>query len=148
MSIQWRLWSDWADAQADLSLRWAHKSFCWFCHAVAHNPLTPSEHPYFRNVWCTFSYLSQLMGLWYLSHRRPAKAQASLHIRAVSPEPLLFAHIKYGSRQRVRPKIRHLASLEGCACAFEVWVYGGRKVPWSHELAHFIFGRSSCMQIV
>ena len=25
-----------ADAQADLSLRWAHRSFCWFCHAVAH----------------------------------------------------------------------------------------------------------------
>ena len=24
-----------ADAQADLNLRWAHKSFCWFCHAVA-----------------------------------------------------------------------------------------------------------------
>ena len=24
-----------ADAQADLSLRWAHRSFCWFCHAVA-----------------------------------------------------------------------------------------------------------------
>ena len=22
------------DAQADLSLRWAHRSFCWFCHAV------------------------------------------------------------------------------------------------------------------
>ena len=29
------LWSDWADAQADLSLRWAHRSFCWFCRAVA-----------------------------------------------------------------------------------------------------------------
>ena len=27
---QRRLWSDWADAQADLSLRWAHRSFCWF----------------------------------------------------------------------------------------------------------------------
>ena len=26
-------WSDWVDVQADLSLRWAHKSFCWFCHA-------------------------------------------------------------------------------------------------------------------
>ena len=49
------------------------------------------------------------MRLWYLSHRRPAKAQASLPIRAVSPEPSLFAHIKYGSRRRVRPKIRHLA---------------------------------------
>ena len=23
-------WSDWADAQADLSLRWAHMPFCWF----------------------------------------------------------------------------------------------------------------------
>ena len=29
-------WSDWADAQADLSLCWAHRSFCCFCHAVAH----------------------------------------------------------------------------------------------------------------
>ena len=41
--------------------------------------------------------MSQLMRLWYLSHRRPAKAQA-----------------KYGSRRRVRPKIRHLAPLYGC----------------------------------
>ena len=28
-------WSDWADAQADPSLRWAHRSFCWFCHSAA-----------------------------------------------------------------------------------------------------------------
>ena len=40
-------------------------------------------------------HLSQLMRLWYLSHRRPAKAQASLRIRAVSPDPSLFAHMKY-----------------------------------------------------
>ena len=64
-----------------------------------------------------FLYLSQLMRLWYLSHWRPAKAQAILRIRAVSQEPLLFAHMKYGSRRRVRPKIRHLAPLDGCACA-------------------------------
>ena len=25
------------DAQADLSLRWAHRSFCWFCRAAAHS---------------------------------------------------------------------------------------------------------------
>ena len=25
-------WSNWVDAQADLSLRRAHMSFCWFCH--------------------------------------------------------------------------------------------------------------------
>ena len=48
---------------------------------------------------------------WYLSHGRPAKAQANLRIRAVSPEPSLFAHIKYWSRRRVQPKIRHLAPL-------------------------------------
>ena len=34
-STQRRLWSDWVDAQTDLSLRWTH-SFCWFCHVVAH----------------------------------------------------------------------------------------------------------------
>ena len=28
-------WSDWADAQADLSLCWVHMSFCWFCHTQA-----------------------------------------------------------------------------------------------------------------
>ena len=42
------------------------------------------------------------MRLWYLSHRRPAKAQASLRIRTVSPEPSLFAHMEVdeGSDQK------------------------------------------------
>ena len=30
LSVQQRLWSDWADAQADLSLRWAHSHFVGF----------------------------------------------------------------------------------------------------------------------
>ena len=34
LSAQRRLCSDWADAQVDLSLRWAH-SFYWFCHVMA-----------------------------------------------------------------------------------------------------------------
>ena len=29
-----RLCSDWANAQADQSLYWAHSSVCWFCHAA------------------------------------------------------------------------------------------------------------------
>ena len=60
------------------------------------------------------------MRLWYLSYtcRRPAKAQASLRIRAVSPEPSLFARMKYGKRQRVRPKIRDLAPLDELAQIF------------------------------
>ena len=42
LSAQRRLWSDWADAQADLSLRWAHIPFCWFCHEAAQFSLTVS----------------------------------------------------------------------------------------------------------
>ena len=60
----------------------------------------------YRNCYISqtdLRYLSQLMRFWYLSHRRPAKAQASLRIRAVSPEPSLFAHMKYESRWRIRP---------------------------------------------
>ena len=30
------VWSESSDAQADLSLRWAHMPFCWFCHEAAH----------------------------------------------------------------------------------------------------------------
>ena len=44
LRAQRRLWSDWADAQADLSLRWAQKSFCWFCHEVAQNASPSSLH--------------------------------------------------------------------------------------------------------
>ena len=54
-----------------------------------------------RHLTMSQHHLSQLMRLWYLSHWRTAKAQARLRIRAVSPEPSLFAHIKYGSRRRV-----------------------------------------------
>ena len=83
--------------------------------------------------------MSQPMRLWYLSHRRPAMAQVSLRIRAVSPEPSLFAHMNYGSRRKVRPKIRHLAPLDGCACVFKEWIYRGQKVLKSHELDQIIF---------
>ena len=59
------------------------------------------------------------MRLWYSSHWRPAKGQKSMRICAVSPELSLFTHMKYGSRRRVQPRIRHLVLLDGCACAFE-----------------------------
>ena len=67
-------------------------------------------------------YWSQLILLWYLSQWRPATAQASLCIRAVSLQPLLFAYMKYGSIRRVRPQIRHLIPLNCCACVLKEWV--------------------------
>ena len=71
-----------------------------------------------RASWPLFSF-KPAHEIWYLSHRWPAKAQASLHIRPVSPEPSLLAYMKYGSRWKVRSKIRHLAPLDGCTCTFE-----------------------------
>ena len=55
-----RLWSDWADAQADLSLRWAHRSCCWFCHEAAQFSLVLH-----KNIW-----------LWVL-----IRFASSVHIR-------------------------------------------------------------------
>ena len=61
LSTQRRLWSDWADAQADLSLRWAHSHFVgfvmrWlilmFCFLAA-GPINYSNDPKFsdRQIW-------------------------------------------------------------------------------------------------
>ena len=61
-----RLWSDLADAQADLSLPWAHRSFCWFsCEAadlfafVFHRTLRKQEKRV-ADLTCWFPLLSTL----------------------------------------------------------------------------------------
>ena len=36
LSAQWRHWSDWVDAQADLSISWVHRGFCRVCPEAAH----------------------------------------------------------------------------------------------------------------
>ena len=42
---------------------------------------------------CNDNIIEPAHEIMVLSHRRPAKAQVSLRIRAVLPEPSLFAHI-------------------------------------------------------
>ena len=56
----------------------------------------------------------------YLSPMRAAKVQASLRIRAVSPEPSLLAHTNSESRGTFRQKARSLPPLNGWACAVEI----------------------------
>ena len=58
--------------------------------------------------------------IWYLSPMRAAKVQASLRIRAVSPEPPLFAHTSSESRGIFRQTARSLAPLNGWACAVKI----------------------------
>ena len=66
------------------------------------------------------SYLGCVKGIWYLSPMRAAKVQASLRIRAVSPEPSLLAHTGSELRGTYRQKARSLAPLNGWACAVKI----------------------------
>ena len=64
--------------------------------------------------------LGRIKRTWYLSPMRAAKVQASLRIRAVSPEPPLLAHTRSESRGTFRQKARSLAPLNGWACAVKI----------------------------
>ena len=65
-------------------------------------------------------YMDRVKRIWYLSPMRAAKVQASLRIRAVSPEPPLLAHTSIESRGTFRQKARSLAPLNGWACAVKI----------------------------
>ena len=78
----------------------------------------------------------------YLSPMRAVKVQASLRIRAVSPEPSLLAHTNIESRGTFRQKARSLAPLNGWACAVEICHDGmledtnsldGAQMHFSHD---------------
>ena len=65
LSAPWKLWSDWADAQADLSLRWAHMPFsnCWFCHVAAHMcPLEATSETWLGTGSASWQFLSNYEG--------------------------------------------------------------------------------------
>ena len=42
-----------------------------------------------------------------------------MRIRAVSPDPSLFTHVKYEKYEGSDQKIRHLAQLDGRVCVFK-----------------------------
>ena len=69
---------------------------------------------------------------------RAAKVQASLRIRAVSPEPSLLAHTSSESRGTFRQKARSLAPLNGWACAVKICHDGMLEDTNSLDGAHLI----------
>ena len=71
-------WSDWADAQADLSLPWAPRSFCWFCHAVAH----------FMNAFATIPKHAGVM--WGLSWK-----DIAVVYHLLVPKSIVFERFRY-----------------------------------------------------
>ena len=81
-------------------------------------------------------YMDRVKRIWYLSPMRAAKVQASLRIRAVSPEPSLLAHTSSESRGTFRQKARSLAPLNDWACAVKVCHDGMLEDTNSLDEAH------------
>ena len=77
--------------------------------------------------------------IWYLSPMRAAKVQASLRIRAVSPEPSLLAHTSSESRGTFRQKARSLAPLNDWACTVKNCHDGMLEDTNSLDGAHVVF---------
>ena len=82
----------------------------------------------------------------YLSPMRAAKVQASLRIRAVSPEPPLLSHTSSESRGTFRQKARSLVPLNGWACAIKICHDGMLKDTNSLDSAQ-IFYSQSCFNV-
>ena len=64
--------------------------------------------------------MDRVKRIWYSSPMQAAKVQASLHIRAVSPEPPLLAHTSSEWRGTFRQKARSLAPQNGWTCAVKI----------------------------
>ena len=87
--------------------------------------------------------LGRAKRIWYLSPMRAAKVQASLRIRAVSPEPSLLAHTSSESRGTFRQKAKSLAPLNGWACAVKIGHDGMLEDTNSLDGAQLILCRSN-----
>ena len=86
--------------------------------------------------------MSRHMRKRYLSHRQTVKAQASLHICAVSPEPSLFAHTVKGVRGSFRQRATSLTLSSGRMYTFEWFQTAQCSSPCSHEMAHILSKQS------
>ena len=89
--------------------------------------------------------MDRLKRIWYLSPMRAAKAQASLRIRAVSPEPLLLAHTSGESRGAFRQKAKSLAPLNGLACAVKICHDGMLEDTNSLDGAQIMIFNTTCL---
>ena len=83
--------------------------------------------------------MDRVKRIWYLSPMRAAKVQASLRIRAVSPEPSLLAHTSSESRGTIRQKARSLVPLNGWACAVKICHYRMLEDTNSLDGAHIYY---------
>ena len=91
----------------------------------------------FVSVTASF-HLDRVKRIWYLSHMQAATVQASLRIRAVSPEPPLLAHTSNESKGTFRQKTRSLAPPNGWTRAVTICHGGMLEDTNSLDGAHLV----------
>ena len=91
-----------------------------------------------RSFCIRWQNMGRAKRIWYLSPMRAAKVQASLRIRAVSPEPSLLAYTSSESRGTFRQKASSLAPLNGWACAVKICHDGMLEDTNSLDAAHIL----------
>ena len=83
------------------------------------SPLTVFQNVLLDKGCCLQEQTNQLIRVWYISHFRAAKAQASLRICTGSSEPSHLAFAKQEHRRRLMSISRLIVPLDCCACMFE-----------------------------
>ena len=140
-------WSDWVDAQADLSHCRVHRSFCWFCHAAAE--LYEPEHSKTYKIMGTQQRLRSVyrVGSQYLSpitrkpvfgvfnqvRQKPAcaatEARSRLEISDIETRSIIL------SKQRTTKALIRMRRGAGWSAPL-LFKYG--KNRFSHDMAHLL----------
>ena len=93
----------------------------WYDNAVNDDWLLNSFHR-FNGIGLNTSYVVEKKKKKKKTfHMRTAKVQASRRIRAVSPEPILFAHVSGRPSENLSQRTGHVALLRHRACALKDW---------------------------
>ena len=132
LSTQRRLWSDWVDAQADLSLLWAHSHFVGFvmAHLIFQNEVSFEMNKFLFKQWqishCYKCEVLHVRAVDRLSHHmtkptkwhvHPSKTQISRGIRPVWSDSSLSAWRKLGSLATHWAQAKTLIRLDSVGCA-------------------------------
>ena len=124
-------WSDWADAQAELSLRWVHMPFCWFCHEVAQSYSTFS-----LGATCDFDWWIHRFGWTYhiicrysnFRYKWVKAWQNLLNVTCTQQRPSVQFVFKVCARHSVDSKWSKVSS-----CGWQ-WLIRPRIRLWMHML--------------
>ena len=97
-------WSDWVDAQADQSLRLAHRPFCWLCHDSAHVFNIKQEacpEPFDTEFNIRFNHGFEVFNIWCdIDQRIPILTEAIAEVN-IGILWSISHHIQYLNRQQL-----------------------------------------------